>query len=84
MFGVLSFMVDGRLAVAAGKDGSLLVRTDPADYDDLLKRGGEPAYMSKDRQMGPGWLTVPSARLESDEELEWWVGVGLTSRSGGS
>lgn len=83
MFGVLSFMVDGRMAVAAGKDGSLLVRTDPKDYEDLLRRGGEPAYMSKERPMGPGWLTVPSARLEGDEELAWWVGVGIASRSGG-
>lgn len=79
MFGGLSFMVDGRMAVAADRDGGMLVRTDPARYDEFLERGGEPAYMSKDRPMGPGWLTVPSPRLGGDEELAWWVAVGMAS-----
>ena len=35
MFGGLSFMVDGGLAVSAGKDGGLLVRVEEARYDDL-------------------------------------------------
>jgi len=77
MFGGLSFMVDERMAVAAGRDGSLLVRTDPARYDDLLRRGGEPAHMGNDRPMGRGWLTVPGRRIESDEELAYWVEVGI-------
>lgn len=81
MFGGLSFMVDGRLAVAAGRDGGLLVHVDPASYDDLLLRGGEPARMGADRPMGRGWLTVPPDRVRSDEELERWVEVGVQSRS---
>lgn len=79
MFGGLSFMVDGRMAVAAGRNGDLLVRTHPADHDDLLRRGGEPAFMGPGRPMGDGWLTVPTARIEADTELAFWVGVGLTS-----
>lgn len=81
MFGGLSFMVGGRMAVAAGRDGELLVRTDPAQYDELLERGGESAYMGKDRPMGPGWLTVPGSRLEDDEDLAWWVAVGIASET---
>lgn len=81
MFGGLSFMVDERMAVAAGRDGDLLVRTDPARYDDLLQRGGTPAYMGKDRPMGPGWLRVPGEEIEDDHELEIWVEVGIDSRS---
>ena len=80
MFGGLSFMVDERLAVAAGRGGDLLVRTDPAEYDDLLRRGGEPAYMGGDRPMGRRWLTVPHHRLVHDEELAHWVRVGIDSR----
>ncbi|WP_258069990.1 TfoX/Sxy family protein [Arthrobacter sp. SX1312] len=80
MFGVQSFMVDGRLAVAAGRDGDLLVRTDPADHDDLLRRGAVPAQMGGDRPMGRGWLTVPSLTIGDDAGLAFWVQVGIDSR----
>lgn len=80
MFGGLSLMVEGRLAVSAGRDGDLLVRTDPAEYDRLLRRGGRPAYMGRDRPMGRGWLTVPHEHVQEDEELAYWVEVGIDSR----
>jgi TfoX/Sxy family transcriptional regulator of competence genes len=81
MFGGLSFMVDELMAVAARRDGDLLVRCDPARREDLLLHGGQPAYMGKDRQMGPGWLTVPSERIQQDEELASWIQVGIDSRN---
>lgn len=81
MFGGVSFMVDGRMAVAAGRDGALLVRTDPAQYDALLEQGGEPAFMGNHRPMGDGWLSVPAARIENDDDLETWVAIGIDSRS---
>lgn len=77
MFGVLSFMVHQRMTVAAGRDGGLLVRTDPADHDDLIQRGGEPAHMGNGRPMGAGWLVVPAARLHDDADLAFWVTVAL-------
>lgn len=81
MFDGLSFMVDERITVAAGRDGDLLVRTDPAEYDDLLRRGGEPAHMGNDRPMGRRWLTVPHDQLQSHGELAYWVKVGIDSRN---
>ncbi len=81
MFGGLSFMVGERMAVAAGRDGDLLVRTDPARYDELLRRGGTPAYMGTDRPMGPGWLTVPGEHVRDDQELAYWIEVGIDSRN---
>lgn len=81
MFGSLSFMVDERMTVAARHDEDLLVRTDPTRYGDLLRRGGEPAHMGSDRAMGRGWLTVPGHRLGDDEELAYWVQVGIQSRN---
>jgi TfoX/Sxy family transcriptional regulator of competence genes len=85
MFGGLSFMVDERLAVAAaGRDGDLLVRTDPAMYDHLLQQGGQPAYMGQDRPMGPGWITVPSSKIQDIEALAYWVKVGIDSRNASS
>jgi len=79
MFGGLSFMVDGRMAVAARRDGGLLVRTAPGRRDDLLRRGAEPAAMAAGRAMGEGWLTVPPALLDDDAELAFWLAVGLES-----
>ena len=84
MFGGLSFMVDERMAVAAGRDGDLLVRTDPAEYDDLLRRGGIPAHMGNDRPMGRGWLTVPCQRIRGKAELAYWFKVGIDSRDASS
>jgi TfoX/Sxy family transcriptional regulator of competence genes len=81
MFGGLSFLVDERMAVAAGRNGDLLVRTDPARYDDLLSRGGEPAFMGKDRPMGRGWLSVPAQRVQDETQLAYWVTVGVDSRN---
>lgn len=80
MFGGVSFMVDERMAVAAGADGNLLVRTDPAEHDSLLRLGGEPAYMGTDRPMGPGWLTVPVHLIPKESDLADWVEVGIRSR----
>ncbi len=81
MFGGVSFMVDGQLAVAAGKDGDLLVRVDPAQYQDLLTAGGQPAYMGVGRPMGEGWMNVPMEIITDDEALAWWIAVGRTSRN---
>ncbi|SDD67078.1 TfoX/Sxy family protein [Auraticoccus monumenti] len=80
MFGGLSFMVDERMAVAAGRDGSLLVRTDAGRHEELLGRGAQPATMGPDRPMGRGWLTVPAPLVDDDRELGFWIQVGIDSR----
>ncbi|MHA7190489.1 TfoX/Sxy family protein [Arthrobacter sp. MDT2-16] len=80
MFGLQSFMVDDSLAVGVGRNGDLLVRTDPGQYDDLLERGGIPAQMGGDRPMGRGWLTVPGERITDDADLAFWLRVGTDSR----
>jgi hypothetical protein len=77
MFGGVSFMMDERLAVAAGRDGDLLVHVDPAEYESLLARGAVPAVMGTDRPMGGGWVSVPRQRIEEDAELAYWVGIGV-------
>jgi TfoX/Sxy family transcriptional regulator of competence genes len=82
MFGGRAFMVDGHLAVSAGGDGSLLVRVDPADYDDLLREGAVPAAMNAERPMGRGWMSVPCPAIEDPARLAFWVAVGIDSRRG--
>ncbi|GAA1126283.1 TfoX/Sxy family protein [Arthrobacter flavus] len=79
MFGGISFMVNDRMAVAADRAGDLLVRTNPADYNEFLRRGAVPALMGQDKPMGRGWLTVPRHQLDDDAELAYWVNVGIDS-----
>lgn len=77
MFGGRSFMVNGAMVVAArGED--LLVRIDPGRSGELLARpGAEQAEMGAGRSMGPRWITFSGKAIGSDEELFWWIGVGL-------
>lgn len=78
MFGGISFMVDDKLVVAAGRDGDLLVRIEPSRHDELLQvPGARDSFMGADRPMGPGWITVSGSHLESAEELAFWTRVGL-------
>jgi len=78
MFGGLSFMVDDSMVVAAGRNGDLLVRINPARHDELLNvPGAKPAVMGADRPMGPGWITVSHDGLATDDQLTFWTQVGL-------
>lgn len=81
IFGGVSFMVDERMAVAAGRDGDLLVRTNPDDYEAHVERGAVQAEMGNNRPMGRGWLKVPAAALASESELGFWLEIGLHSGS---
>ncbi|MGO1974766.1 MAG: TfoX/Sxy family protein [Propionibacteriaceae bacterium] len=78
MFGGTAFMLDDRMLVSVGKDGTLLVRVDPDQYEDLLQhRGARPSFMGKDRPMGPSWLTVDGDGLRTGADLARWVATAL-------
>lgn len=84
MFGGVSFMVDNRMVVAASRDGSLLVRIDPARHAGLIRRPEvQPAIMGADRPMGPGWISVSAAHSETDEHLRFWVQLALDHHAAG-
>jgi TfoX/Sxy family transcriptional regulator of competence genes len=74
MFGAVAVMVDGAMAVAAHKDGSLLVRVDPADDARLLRKPDvSRAEMGAGRSMGEGWIRVEAGALRGDGALRDWV-----------
>lgn len=78
MFGGLSFMVNEKMIVSAGRDGSLLVRVDAAEHEILLSEpGARQASMGKDRTMGPGWVTVAAEFLDTASALEFWLDAAL-------
>ena len=77
MFGGLSFMVNGKMVAAVGRDGNLILRVDPGRNRELLMYpGASPAEMGKGRRMGPGWVAVAAEALANDG-LSFWIGVAL-------
>ena len=74
MFGVLALMVDGAMAVAAHRDGSLLVRVDPAEDARLLENPeASRAEMGAGRSMGEGWIRVEATALRDIAALTSWL-----------
>jgi TfoX/Sxy family transcriptional regulator of competence genes len=74
MFGVVAVMVHDAMAVAVHKDGSLLVRVDPAEDSRLLEdpHASRPE-MGAGRSMGEGWIRVDAKALSSDAALAQWL-----------
>lgn len=76
MFGGLSFLVDGNMAVCASGKGGVLLRVDKAEFEALLKKPhAERAFMGG-REM-KGWLHLDAAVTDSDAEFDRWVGRGV-------
>lgn len=76
MFGGLGFMVDGHMAVAAGSQGSLMVRADPADGEEWADGSTVTPMEMRGRRMS-GWLLVASDGLTDDDQLQLWVDRGV-------
>jgi TfoX/Sxy family transcriptional regulator of competence genes len=72
MFGGLAFMVDGKLTIAASREGGLLVRTDPEDAAEVLALEGVEPMEMRGRKM-PGWVFVAGDVLRDEESLDDWV-----------
>jgi TfoX/Sxy family transcriptional regulator of competence genes len=78
MFGGLSFMVNDKMVVAAGRDGDLLVRIDPERNRELVALpGARPAEMGAGRAMGPSWLRVGPDAITADGQLSFWIDVAM-------
>jgi TfoX/Sxy family transcriptional regulator of competence genes len=75
MFGGLAFLVGGNMAVAASRQGGLLVRMDPREAADLEDGDRVRPMVMGGREMR-GWLHV-DADAES-EDVEQWVARGVS------
>jgi TfoX/Sxy family transcriptional regulator of competence genes len=76
MFGGVAFLVHGNMAVAAGSDGNLMLRIDPADSDRLTADPHAERMEMRGRAMD-GWLRVDRAVLDDAAVLGGWVDIGL-------
>jgi TfoX/Sxy family transcriptional regulator of competence genes len=75
MFGGLAFLIGGHMAVAASRQGGLLVRVDPAESDALVDSTPASLMVMRGRTMA-GWLRVHGEDVSSDADLAAWVERG--------
>src|SRR5262247_3269061 len=73
MFGGLAFLLNGNMCVAASGRGGLLARVDPEETRSLLAPP-KVALMKMGGRTMAGWIRVASETIESDRELDRWVG----------
>ncbi len=78
MFGGLAFLLHGNMAVAASGQGGLMVRSDPAEAEQLTALPGVDRVVMRGRAMD-GWLRVDAQVVADDAELRRWVDVGLAA-----
>lgn len=76
MFGGLGFMLAGNMAVAAGSDGGVMVRVDPADAADHRATGLVTAMVMRGNEMA-GWMVASAHAIEEDADLARIVGWGV-------
>jgi hypothetical protein len=76
MFGGLAFLIGGNMSVSASGQGGLLLRCDPVQTDALVSQPHVGRFEMRGRAMD-GWLRVDAEAVESQEELERWVAVGV-------
>lgn len=74
MFGGLAFMLSGNMCCCV-TDKGLMVRVGPEGYEEALALPHAGVMDITGRPMR-GWVLVPPAGLESDADLNQWVGRG--------
>jgi TfoX/Sxy family transcriptional regulator of competence genes len=72
MFGGLVFFVGGKMSVAAGARGSLVVRVDPEETDALLAKPHAEPFEMGGREM-QGRLRINADGVRTKRQLEPWV-----------
>jgi TfoX/Sxy family transcriptional regulator of competence genes len=77
MFGGLSFLIAGNMAVAASGQGGVLVRVDPADSETLVSTT-EARLMEMGGRRMQGWLRVDPEDVRTKRQLARWVELGTT------
>jgi len=77
MFGGLAFLVAGNLAIAASREGGVLVRVDPSKADALVARSHATFAVMRGRPMD-GWVRVAPEHLRTKRQLAKWVERGVT------
>ena len=76
MFGGLAFLVDGHLAVAASREGGVLLSIERDDTAALLRRPHTRPMVMRGRELD-GWLRVDPEGVRTKRQLVTWVTRGV-------
>jgi len=77
MFGGLAFLVGGHMAIAASREGGLLLRVDPAQFDTLMDTTTARPMEMRGREMH-GWLRVDADAVKTKRQLTKWATLSAT------
>ncbi len=77
MFGGLAFLLHGNMAMSASGQGGLLVRIDPEETDDALRKPHVSLMEMGGRGGMRGWIRVAPEGLRGKRELQAWVRRGV-------
>ncbi|MDE3064884.1 MAG: TfoX/Sxy family protein [Acidobacteriota bacterium] len=78
MFGGLAFLLHGNMAIAASREGGLIVRVAPAETQRLLETTPARPFETRGRMMN-GWLRVDGQHVATKRELTPWVRRGVAA-----
>jgi len=76
MFGGFAFLVDGHMAVAASREGGLLLGVDHGDTGALLAKPHTRPMVMRGREMA-GWVRVDAEGVRTKRQLTSWVKRGV-------
>jgi TfoX/Sxy family transcriptional regulator of competence genes len=76
MFGGLAFLIFGNMALAASRQGGVLVRVDPDESDRLVEKTTAETAVMRNRPM-QGWLRVAPEHLRTKRHLAKWVDLSV-------
>jgi TfoX/Sxy family transcriptional regulator of competence genes len=76
MFGGLAFLVNGNMAIAASREGGVLVRVHPDTSETLVASSKAKVAIMGGRPMR-GWLRVAPEDLRTKRQLTTWVQRGV-------
>ena len=75
MFGGLCFMVNDKMCIGVEQE-RLMVRLDPARYDEALSKDGA-APMDFTGRVMKGYVFVDIAAVNTEKKLRYWVEIAL-------
>ena len=77
MFGGLAFLIGGNMAIAANRQGGILVRAGPEKSDGLVATTKASVAVLGGRAVS-GWLRLDGADVRTKAQLSKWVQLGTT------
>ncbi|MFV8051730.1 TfoX/Sxy family protein [Mycobacterium sp. 48b] len=81
MFGGLAFLINGNMAVAATREGGLMVRVPRDDGETLAQRDHVEPMVMGGREMR-GWLRIAAPGIRTKRQLQSWVARGIEFAKG--